>query len=70
MSTNSRPGRKRRVDRNAVFALALQPHPPVAAPCAPTAEAVRVERAERAALLSRRGRAMPHRSPLPQVPPT
>ena len=67
MSTNSRPGRTRRVDRDAVFALALQPHALPAAPCAPATEALR---AERAALLSRRGRALPPRRVLPQVPPT
>ncbi len=60
MSTNSRTGRQRSVDPDAVFALALDR---ARAPL-PPAEAVR---AEASALLSRRGRVQPLRA---QVPPT
>lgn len=63
MSTNSRPGRQRSVDRDEVFALALErTHLPE--PSALQAEAAR---AAAAALLSRLGRVHPLTD---QVPPT
>lgn len=62
MNTHSRLGRRSRVDRDAVFALALQPPQP-----APGTPAAAWLRDERAALLSRRGKSVP--AP-PQVPPT
>ncbi|MDE2121434.1 MAG: hypothetical protein KGJ64_12135 [Betaproteobacteria bacterium] len=63
MSTNSRPGRQHSVDRDEVFALALErTHPPQA----PEQQA-EAAHAAAAALLSRLGRVRPLDD---QVPPT